>query len=368
MKKIKVVDSFVIVIVGFLFIFSGLIKLNDPIGTAIKLEEYFEVFATDIGSFFHVFIPWALSLAVILVVLEVVLGIAVIFRVEMRITTWILLLLILFFTFLTFYSARYNKVTDCGCFGDAISLTPWESFAKDLVLLVLIGYLFIRRKAIQPIFRKSIGLAVSGSAIVICTFLAFYSIWHLPFIDFRPYKVGDNIKTNMEPSEPFEFEYIMEKDGEQYSFKDYPSDTTYKYVSSAITNPEAEPKITDYDLQDLDGNSLTEESFEGKKLFIIFQDVQKSSIRYMEEIVSLSNELEGELEIWSLTSSDGETFENFRHEYQLATPYFFVDATVLKAMIRANPGLILLDDGTVIGKWHYNDIPSSSDIIGLLKM
>ena len=142
----KVIRELARVIVGGLFIFSGLIKLNDPIGTAIKLEEYFQVFAQDIAPFFEVFEPAALFLAVFLSVLEVVLGVAVLFAYRMTITSITLIFLIVFFTGLTFYSAYFNKVTDCGCFGDAIKLTPWQSFYKDVILLFLIGIIFIRKK------------------------------------------------------------------------------------------------------------------------------------------------------------------------------------------------------------------------------
>ena len=133
-------------IVGLLFLFSGFIKLNDPVGFAFKLEEYFSpsVLNLDFLS------PFALVIAVLLVIFEVVLGIMLLIGYLPRFTTWALLLMIVFFTFLTFYSAYYNKVTDCGCFGDAIPLTPWESFYKDVILLVLILLLFFKRKYITP--------------------------------------------------------------------------------------------------------------------------------------------------------------------------------------------------------------------------
>src|SRR5687767_2713924 len=138
----KSIDLFSRFFVGGLFIFSGLIKLNDPIGTKIKMEEYFEVFAEDFGSFFHYFIPYALEIGFILIVLEVVLGVAVLLYYRMNVTTIILLALTIFFGFLTFYSAYFNKVTDCGCFGDAIKLTPWQSFIKDITLMVFVLHLF----------------------------------------------------------------------------------------------------------------------------------------------------------------------------------------------------------------------------------
>ena len=122
--------------VGSLFIFSGGIKINDPVGTQIKLEEYFQVFSSDFTSLFEIFIPFSLFISVFLCCLEIVIGFALLLNFRMKITSSVTMGLIIFFTFLTFYSAYFNKVTDCGCFGDAIKLTPWESFSKDIVLLV----------------------------------------------------------------------------------------------------------------------------------------------------------------------------------------------------------------------------------------
>ena len=130
----KVANKIIRGFVGSLFIFSGLVKLNDPMGTAIKLEEYFEVFASDISSVFHYLVPYSLSIGLFVVILEVLLGVAVLINYRMELTAWIILVLIVFFTFLTFYSAAFNKVTDCGCFGDAIPLNPWQSFFQGYYL------------------------------------------------------------------------------------------------------------------------------------------------------------------------------------------------------------------------------------------
>ena len=162
----KITNSFSRYFVGCLFIFSGLIKLNDPVGTKIKMEEYFEVFAEDFGSFFHYLIPYALEIGLIIVVLEIVLGVAVLIYYKMEWTTKVLLALMVFFTFLTFYSAYFNKVTDCGCFGDAIKLTPWESFIKDLVLMVFVLHLFWYRKQYTPTLRTREGHAVVGVVVL----------------------------------------------------------------------------------------------------------------------------------------------------------------------------------------------------------
>lgn len=361
----KIIDNIILIFVGGLFIFSGLIKVNDPIGTAIKLEEYFEVFANDFASFFHAFIPFSLEIAVLIVVLEVVLGVAVLLRHQMKITTWMLLLMIVFFTFLTGYSAYFDKVTDCGCFGDAIPLTPWESFYKDLVLLVLITYLFVRRKSYTPLIKGNKGYIVMIGVIALNIFLAVYVLRHLPFIDFRAYKIGNNIAEEMQPGEPFRYKYIMEKEGETYEFDEYPSDQSYVFKDMILLNPDAQPKITDYNVWNENGD-FTEESLKGKKLFIVIQDVNSAGLSNIDKIRELVNSLEGSLDVWLLTSNDAATIENFRHEYQFAAPYYYVDATVIKAMIRSNPGIMLLQDGTVLGKWHHNDTPTAGVIRDLL--
>lgn len=353
--------------VGGLFIFSGAIKLNDPVGTAIKLEEYFQVFAVDFASFFELLVPIALPLAVFLCVLEVVLGIAVLINYRIKPTYWVLLLLIVFFTFLTFYSAYFNKVTDCGCFGDAIKLTPWQSFYKDIVLLILIVFLFINRDKLEENAKQSVvkDVAIAGSTIV-CLFLGIYAIMHLPFIDFRAYKTGNNIPELMEPSGELIYEYVMEKDGKEVRMTQYPTDKSYTFKEMVVLNPEVQPKITDYSVWNEEGD-YTQETFQGNKFFVISYDVTKADKESVTEINKLIKSLGGQVEVWALTSSDPSRFEAFRHEVQLAVPYFFSDATVLKTIIRSNPGLFLMQDGVVKGKWHYNDTPSAEEILRRLR-
>ena len=361
----KIVAFISRIVVGVLFIFSGLIKINDPVGTAIKLEEYFQVFATDISEFFLVFIPYALFLAVFLSVLEVVLGMAVLLWYKMRITNWILLLLIIFFTILTFYSAYFNKVTDCGCFGDAIKLTPWESFTKDIVLLVLILVLFFFPKQFKPLFDGKVQNAIVLGFTVVNIAFAVLAIRYLPFIDFRAYKVGTDIQAAMAPTAPLRYKYVMSQNGETFEFDTYPSDTSYKYEAMVILNPEDQPKITDYSIWNDEGD-FTSESFMGNKLFIIIYNADKADVEDIEEIKTLMTGIKGQVETWVITASDASTFEEFRHTHQLAAPYYFGDATVLKTIIRANPGLVLLENGVVKGKWHHNAVPDAEEVKALL--
>jgi len=354
-------------IVGPLFIFSGLIKLNDPVGTEIKLEEYFDLFATDFASFFEIFIPASLFLSVFLAVLEILLGIALIWKYRMKWTSWILLVLIIFFTFLTFYSAYFNKVTDCGCFGDAINLTPWESFSKDMVLVVLIGILFYFRKFFVQPNSPSTDLRM-GALALLFSVAGIHAINHLPYIDFRSYAAGQSIPQNMMPEEDPVFEYTFQKDGETITSRQYLAEKDgYKYLSHQVINEDkTQPKITDYNVWNNDGD-FTEASLSEKKLFVIFHDVKKSDRGSIGKINRLVQNLGGnQVEPMVLTSSDEPTYDIFRHEFQLAIPYFFTDATVLKTIIRSDPGLVLLNDGVVLGKWHFNDVPNISEINQLL--
>lgn len=366
----KIIDQISRFLVGALFIFSGLIKLNDPIGTAIKMEEYFEVFAEDFGSFFLYFKPYALEIGFAMIVLEVVLGIAVLILYKMDITTKVLLALIAFFTFLTFYSAYFNKVTDCGCFGDAIKLTPWESFSKDVVLVIFIMHLFWYRKTYQPTLYTREGHAVIIASTVISIVLGVYAILHLPFIDFRAYRIGNHIPEQMQPQEQPIFEYVFKQkdNGKEIRSDKYLTDTlVYKYVSVEQTNADkTKAKITDYSVYSVDGDDVTASTFEGQKLFFIIYDADKASPKNMDKIRELVKGLEGKVEIMALTASSSAQFEAFRHEYQLAVPYYFVDATVLKTIIRSNPGITVWKDGTVKGMWHHNDTPDAAEVLEAL--
>lgn len=364
----KIIDQISRFIVGGLFIFSGLIKLNDPIGTEIKMEEYFEVFKQDFGSFFHYLIPWSMEIAMVMIILELALGVAILLLYRMRTTTWILLALMVFFTFLTFYSAYYNKVTDCGCFGDAIKLTPWESFWKDMFLMVFVAHLFWYRKRYQAVLRTMEGHTVVALTVVISLYVGIYAIRHLPFIDFRAYRVGNNIPQQMLPPEQPVIEYIFTKDGAEIrSQKFLSADDGYQYRSSKILNEDKiKPKITDYSVTGPEGEDLTQATFQGPKLLIVMYDVRKASTKNIQSIRSLARALDGKADCLILTSSSYEQMESFRHEHQLAVPFAYSDATVLKTIIRANPGIALWKDGTVLGNWHDNDTPTAEQVLGLL--
>ena len=364
-------------LVGLILIFSGVIKINDPVGTQIKLEEYFSLFSTDFTSIFEILIPYALMISVFLCCLEIVIGVALIINYRMKLISKILLGLIVFLTFLTFYSAYFNKVTDCGCFGDAIKLTPWQSFYKDLILLsfsLIIYFLhsklryqdgFFKIKIFEDnVFKNGVIIFIS----VISLIISYTAINFLPFIDFRPYKVGNYIPDLMQPSEVLKYSYIMEKNGRNYEFDNYPNDESFTFKEIKLLNPEAEPKITDYSLWNEDGD-FTNESFLGNKLFIVIHDVNKLGIdrRKINEFITKLKKLKSDINFWVepivLTSSDSKSLSSFLDKNKISIKSIYGDASVLKTMIRSNPGFLLMRNGTVRGKWHFNKFPDPTEIL-----
>ncbi|KAA9333206.1 DoxX family protein [Hymenobacter busanensis] len=353
-------------LLGGLFIFSGLVKLNDPVGTAYKLEEYFEVFAIDFASFFLVFKSAARTLSIFLSTLEVTLGVALLLRWQMRFTLRALLVLLVFFGFLTFYSAAFNKVTDCGCFGDFIKLTPWTSFFKDLFLLGLWAVVFFNQRYLRRVFAKgTLGTMYITFAAAVAAGIGVYALGHMPYFDFLPYKVGNDIGALMKPSAPLRYKYVMEKNGTTQDFEEYPTDTLWKFKQMVPLNPEAGPKITDFKVWGAQQEDVTQEVLKGNKLLLIVQGVEKADRDRFAQINQLLASIDSskkKVEPFIVTSASPNEFDVFRHEVNLAGPYYFADATVLKSMIRSNPGFLLLKDGVVKGKYHYHDIPTRATL------
>ncbi|GAB3880948.1 BT_3928 family protein [Spirosoma agri] len=354
-------------LVGAIFIFSGLIKLNDPVGTQIKFEEYFEVFAQDVPflhDFFMGLVPFTLAMSVLFCAAEIILGVALLVSYKPKVTTWLLFFLIVFFTFLTFYSAYFNRVTDCGCFGDAIKLKPWTSFSKDVVLTILILFIIGHRNRITP--RKT-GW-VFALTVFLTLGLGIYAISFLPPIDMLPYAVGKSVPDQMKPSEPLRYKYVMEKDGKTSEYEQYPTDPSYKFKEMVLVNENAKPKITDYRVWN-DAGDFTPQTFEGNKLFIIVKNIKDIDAGSLPAIRSLAEGLKGSsVTPYILTSAGDDEIKAFRKEFQLDNiPYYKADATVLKTIMRSNPGTWLLKDGVVRGKWHYNTTPDAAEVLERVK-
>ncbi|MBA4301817.1 DoxX protein [Algoriphagus alkaliphilus] len=349
-------------LVGGLFIFSGLIKVNDPVGTAIKLEEYFDVFSNDIAGFFYYFKPFALYIGVVLVVAEVVLGVMLIIGVKLKKTVWALGLMVLFFTFLTFYSAYFNKVTDCGCFGDAIKLTPWESFYKDIILLIMISFLFFYRKDLPEETPKWASITAIFT-LVISLAIAYWAIQNLPFIDFRAYKNGVNIPVNMQPSSQLQYIYVMKKDGETFTFDQYPAEDGYEFVEMVLQNPDALPKISDFAAWNAEGDQ-SEFLFAGNKVIILSSNMAKMSEANLDKLNDLVKSMEGApVDVVFMAAASQEEIDSFLSKQNWSVMGLQADATVVKTIMRANPGIMILKDGVVMEKYHHNNTPDATDVL-----
>lgn len=223
------------------------------------------------------------------------------------------------------------------------------------------------RRIYKPVLRTREGHAVVIATVLVSFYLGIHAINHLPFIDFRAYKVGNNIPAQMKPTEQPIIEYIFTKDGKEIKSTQYLAQAGYQYVSSRVVNEDRiKPKITDYAVSTPTGEDKTPYTFEGNRLLIVISDVKKSSIKNIAAIRELTKQLESKVDCFILTASTAEAMETFRHENQLAIPYFYADATVLKTIIRSNPGIALWKNGTVLGNWHHNDAPTPAEVLDLV--
>jgi uncharacterized membrane protein YphA (DoxX/SURF4 family) len=363
MKLTRNIATFLLV---GIFLFSGLIKLNDPIGTELKLEEYFEVFALDfpwMTGFWKLLIPHALLFSIGLSSAEIVLAIALALNYKTKATLYSFVGILVFFSFLTFYSAYFNKVTDCGCFGETIKLTPWTSFGKDIFLLILTLSLFLTDKIKQS---QQTGKWVFASAILSIG-LGTYCYFYLPIQDGLPYSIGENIPVNMKNREELKFTYVYKMNGKTVELAEMPTDPKAEFVSmQAINEKEARPLITDYRLWvDGDTTDYTQKIFQGDHLLVIVPNVHHSRLAAFEEISQLSKTIQ--IPIWLVSASSDEDVNALRHEYQLAFPALSADSKVLKTIIRSSPGLWLISQGTVKGKWSAYRLPNANDIQQRLK-
>ncbi len=370
------------VFVGGLFIFSGAIKANDPVGFSYKLKEYFEVFQADTGmAFFESFTHIALPLAILICASEIILGFMLLLGVKTKLTLGLLFAQIAFFTFLTFYSACYNKVTHCGCFGDFWKLKPWESFWKDVILMVSITVLYVGKANIREVFVPMLNSSVLMLGILFSIGLPIYAYRNLPPLDFRAYAPGMNIKENMKFPATYSpavietgFIYENLKTGEKKHFdlKNYPWQDTLNWKWSATDNviikdAVDEPKITDFTVSDLDGANITDSILNNKNysFWLVMHELAltEEDPTLMAHISDFYKLASGErYKFIALTASGAKEIDEFKHKHNALYDFATVDNTVLKTMIRSNPGLMLIKDGTVIANWHYHNFPGFSDV------
>ena len=350
------------IFVGVLFIISGLIKLNDPVGFSFKLGDYFAPEVLNL-PFLE---PYALVIAVLVVILEVLLGVMLIVGYAKKFTLWSLLLMIVFFTFLTFYSAYFNKVTDCGCFGDALKLTPWESFSKDVVLLVLILVLYKGSRYIQPFFSKGVRSITVFISLILCLWLGLHVLEHLPVIDFRAYKVGTNITKGMQtpanaPRAVYQYNWSFDVDGQQKTVinrgEDPKIDGTLLGVETSVLQKGYEPPIHDFSIE-RDGTDYTTQMLEEEHLLVVI--AYNLNVAQNDGFIAIKEATDTALEkgytVIGISASSTPETEKLAAKYDLDFKFYFCDMTALKTIIRSNPSIIRLEKGTILQKLHFNDV------------
>ena len=361
--SLNILIQFARIVVAATFIFSGFVKLVDPLGSAYKFEEYFSAGVLNM----EFLIPYALPFSILLILAEIMLGVLLLIGFKPKLTIWSLFGLTSIFLFLTWYSAYYNKVTDCGCFGDAITLTPWETFYKNIVLIALIVVLLLKTKKIKRIFSKTISNWITFLSLFIFLYITYHVLVHLPIIDFRAYAIGNNIPEGMvtpvdAKKDVYEDTWIYNVNGEDLEFeteeKPWEIDgATFVDRRTKLIEKGYEPPIHDFTMEK-DGVDLTEELMKKEKLLlVVMYNISKSDEKGLAALKDITTEaLQEGYDVYGFSASSAVDFEKVKKKYNFEFEQLFCDETTIKTMIRANPGIMTINKGTIKGKWNANDL------------
>ncbi|WP_153797471.1 BT_3928 family protein [Foetidibacter luteolus] len=350
------------IIVGVLFIFSGLIKANDPLGLSYKMQEFFEVWG------WHSLNDYTLAMSIIMNVFEVMAGIALLIGWNMRLISRLLLLLIVFFTFLTGYALRSGKIKTCGCFGDCLPLTPLQSFLKDVLLLLLIVLILVNHSKVKPLLGTLPSFVVLLGSIIAISYMQAYALTHLPFVDCLPYKKGNNLieKMKVPPGavpDSFAMTFRYKKNGNVLEFdpEHFPADfdSTYEFVDrydKLVRKGNATAPITDFALQSLSKTDTTTEILSQPGYYVLFY------IKDFSEVSEWKNETFSKIQaaaktknipLYYVTSLPQKALEVFGAG--VAPHVLICDATVIKTAVRVNPSYVLMRQANVLQKYSYAD-------------
>jgi uncharacterized membrane protein YphA (DoxX/SURF4 family) len=350
------------IVLGLVFIFSASMKGVDPLGTAYRVQDYLGAYSMEWLN------PYSLAISIFLITVEFLLGVALLLRLKAKLAALGMLLIMIFFTVVTYFDARYNLVPDCGCFGDAVKLSNWGTFYKNIALIVLALIVFIK--------RRSLVVKMAGWAQYVVLFIItggfvwfiFYNYNHLPMLDFRDWKVGRDMKTENEDAAKTYLVYKNIETGElaEYTSENLPwKDTVWRkqweFVDQRYDDSEVLKKHH-LIIESANGNDFTTAILENPdyQLLLISYDVETASSEGMLKFSSLiETVLNQGVSVALLTATDPETLQKYFEVYSMRYPVFFSDDIELKAMIRSNPGLVLMKDGFVLNKWHYNDFPEN---------
>ncbi|TNF38717.1 MAG: DoxX family protein [Bacteroidetes bacterium] len=363
----KLLTQIARVLTGLLFAFSGFVKGIDPMGTAFKFGDYFIAFR------FGFLDDLALPLSVLLCLLEFVTGMMLLSGTLVKPASWMAAIFMAIFTPLTLVLALWNPVSDCGCFGDAIILTNWQTFIKNIIIAVPVAFVFLRRNDETGVMPLKAGLNFTIAFIFLFLLFIRINIAWLPVIDFRPYKVGTNLAEAMtvpHDAEPdkYDIRFIYEKDGVQKEFtlNDYPADdTAWKFVDqkSVLISKGYVPPIHDFTLITAEGVDMTEQitRHQGDILLMVARRLEESDRDGLLKGYNLGMELQKRgagFFIVTATAPD--------EAAPLVTGFnaLYADETTLKTIIRSDPGFVLLHNGTVAAKWSYHNLPDNKEFTG----
>ncbi|MFO7615839.1 MAG: DoxX family protein [Bacteroidales bacterium] len=369
MKIAGIVSKYIVALV---FIFSGFVKCVDPLGTAYKFEDYFIALGWDF------FLPFSQTLSIIMCGTELLVGLMLLLNLRVVWASWLALLLMLVFTPLTLWLALTDKVQDCGCFGDAVKMTNWETFLKNIVLDVFLVILFIRRKTFANLIRFQWQFPAAVATALLVLGFEWYNLTHLPMIDFLPYRTGQNILEGMTvpedaPQDEFKITLTYRKGDlvKDFTLDDYPgNDTSWVWVDtkSLLVKKGYVPPIHDFSIRRVMDyeEDITYEVLEdpGFSFLVISHNLRKASTRHFDRINELARFADGQGHRFiMLSGSSQEENESFKRLVGAGFEFYNTDPTTLKTVIRNNPGLVLLKGGTIIGKWPHRNIPSPEKLL-----
>ncbi len=370
MRGLKKVLIFLFrILVGLLFIFSGLVKANDPLGLSYKMDEYFHVLHL------HFLVPAALTFAIIMIAFEIIAGVALLLGFKMRIFGPLLLILIVFFTFLTGYSYLSGSIHECGCFGDCLPITAGTSFTKDVILLILVFFLYRHRRSIHPFLGGFLTWGLMLASVVFSFGLQRHVLRHLPIVDCLPYQVGNNIPELMKlppgaTPDKYASVFVYEKNGQEKEFSEDSipwQDSTWHFVNrkdKLIQKGDAQPKITDFSITDFAGNKFTEQILQNEGytfLFFVKSTTDAEQKGWQKKIRHLQEDCQRfDIPVYGITTSFQGQVDHFKQKDSLHFPFLQMDGVIIKTAARSNPCLMLLHGGVIEGKWSYLDMPSGA--------
>ncbi len=359
-------------IVGLLFIFSGLIKANDPLGLSYKMQEFFEAWNWPGLA------DYTLTLAFIMNVFEVLAGVAIIIGWRIKLFSWLLLLLIIFFTFLTGYAVLSGKIKTCGCFGDCLPLTPLQSFIKDIVLLMLIVLLFVSRNYIRTIMSSVVAITLLLFTVAAVSLLQAYVLKHLPLIDCLPYKAGNNLLQQMKPpvnalqdSIVMTFKYKKNNKIFEFTPEQLPEDldSTYEFIDrydKIVRHGNAIAPISDFALQTIYGNDTTNAILSQEIYVMLFaKDFSTINSWKNKDFISFQNELKArKIPVYIVTADIQNALRIFSDNTKISI--LLGDATIIKTAARVNPTLFIMQQANVKAKYSYADMDKAINYIRLI--